>query len=329
MGGTDVFTATDFHGLYAIIPTPAVTGAERIDAVNTVDLVESARLVERLLADGAHALIALGTTGECPTLAPEDYDAFVDCVMTTVKGRVPTFIGATALGAHEALRRLRFVQDRGATGSLLGLPMWQPLTTEMAVRYYAEISEALPDLAIMAYANARAFRYTFPAGFWAGVAEKAPTVTSAKFSNPAQLAEFQAASQGRVHFLPIDQRVHEFYAIAPETTTACWATAAAMGPEPSLAIIDAIAAKDQARIHAAAGEIAWANEPIDSILGNPELFAHYNIQVEKLRMEAAGYCRPGPARPPYDVIPDEHAEAARECGRRWVKVCERCRGECR
>ena len=321
-----MFTANDFQGLYAIIPTPARPGAERVDATDTVDLDETARLVEQLLADGAHALIALGTTGECPTLAPEDYEAFVSCVLSTINGRVPTFIGATALGAHEAVRRLRFAQAQGATGSLLGLPMWQPLTTEMAVRYYAEISEAVPDMAIMAYANARAFRYDFPAEFWAGVAAKAPTVTSAKFSNPAQLAEFQSASQGRVHFLPIDQRVHEFYAVSPDTTTACWATAAGMGPEPALAILDAIASRDQARIDATAAEIAWANEPIAYILGNPDLFAHYNIQVEKLRMEAAGYCRPGPMRPPYDVIPAEHADAARECGRRWAKLCERYRG---
>lgn len=324
-----MFTATEFRGLYAIIPTPSTPGAQRVDALNTVDLDESARLVDQLLADGAHGLIALGTTGECPTLSPQDYDAFVDCVLATVNGRVPTFIGATALGAHEAVRRLRFVQSRGATGSLLGLPMWQPLTTDMAVRFYAEISAAVPGLAIMAYANARAFRYNFPAEFWAGVAEQAPTVTSAKFSNPAQLAQFQAASGGRVHFLPIDQRVQEFYAVSPGTTTACWATAAGMGPQPSLAIMEAIAAGDQARIDAAAAEIAWANEPIDPILGNPEVFAHYNIQVEKLRMEAAGYCRPGPVRPPYDVIPDEYAEAARECGRRWAKVCERRRGETR
>jgi dihydrodipicolinate synthase/N-acetylneuraminate lyase len=322
-----VLTATDYRGLYAIIPTPSRPGAERVDAVDTVDLEESARLVEALLAAGAHAIVALGTTGECATLAPADYEAFVDCLTSTVDGRVPTIIGATALGAHESVRRLRFVAERGATGSLLGLPMWQPVTTEMAVRYYAEISEAVPGLAIMAYANARAFRYNFPAEFWAGVAEKAPTVTSAKFSNPNQLAEFQAASRGRVHFMPIDQRVHEFHAVSPGTTTACWATAAGMGPEPSLAIVDAVNAGDQARIDLVAADIAWANEPIEPILGNPEVFAHYNIQVEKLRMEASGYCRPGPIRPPYDVIPENYAEAARECGRRWAKVCERYRGQ--
>src|SRR5581483_1890622 len=110
---------------------------------DTVDLDESARLVEKLVAAGVDALVALGTTGECATLSPADYEAFADCVLTTVNGRIPTFIGATAMGAHETVRRLRFVRDRGASGSLLGFGMWQPLTTEMAVRYYAGISEAV------------------------------------------------------------------------------------------------------------------------------------------------------------------------------------------
>ena len=158
----------DLRGMYAIIPTPAKPGAERLDATDTVDLAETARLVEHLLRDGTTGLIALGTTGECATLAQADYEAFVDCVLTTVNKRVPTFIGTTALGGQEAVRRIRFVRERGADGTLLGLPMWQPCTTEMAVKYYAEMSALFPDLAIMVYANARAFRFNFSAEFWGG-----------------------------------------------------------------------------------------------------------------------------------------------------------------
>ena len=95
-----MLTAADFRGVYAIIPTPAKEGAERWDAVETVDLAETERVVGRLIADGVQGLIALGTTGECATLADEDYKAFVDCVLATVKKRIPTFIGTTALGTH-------------------------------------------------------------------------------------------------------------------------------------------------------------------------------------------------------------------------------------
>jgi len=97
---------TDLRGMYAIIATPAKDGAERWDATNTVDLAETERLVNKLIADGATGLIALGTTGECATLIREDYEAFVDCLLATVNHRIPTFVGATALGLHEAVRRL-------------------------------------------------------------------------------------------------------------------------------------------------------------------------------------------------------------------------------
>src|ERR1700756_4165582 len=99
--------ATDFRGVYAIIPTPAKAGAERWDAVDTVDLAETRRALARLIADGVHGLIVLGTTGECATLTPAEYEAFVACVLETVRKRIPTFIGTTALGTHEGGRRPR------------------------------------------------------------------------------------------------------------------------------------------------------------------------------------------------------------------------------
>lgn len=318
-----MLSASDIRGLYAIIPTPARPGAEALDATDTVDLAESERLIEALIRDGVNGLIVLGTTGECATLSSADYEVFVDCVCSTVRRRIPTFVGTTALGGQEVYRRLRFAQERGADGSLLGLPMWQPVTTPMAVKYYAAVANALPKLAIMVYANARAFRYTFPLEFWSAVAKAAPTVTSAKFSRSAGLPQLIAATGRRINFMPIDMAVAEFHAISPETTTACWATAAAMGPEPSLAVIDAASRDDAEHLRILDQGIAWANEPILDLLHKPEEFASYNIQIEKIRIETAGYCKPGPIRPPYDVIPDVHAEAARECGRRWKQLRER------
>src|ERR1700755_1106000 len=103
---SNVLTATGLRGLYAIIATPAKPGADRMDAADTVDLAESERLVNQLIADNVKRLIALGTTGECATLTPAEYDVFVRCVLKTVAKRVPVFIGCTALGAHEAVRRI-------------------------------------------------------------------------------------------------------------------------------------------------------------------------------------------------------------------------------
>lgn len=311
---------TDLRGLYAIIPTPARPGAEALGAKNTVDLDETERLISSLIRDGASGLIVLGTTGECATISNADYETFVDCVCSVIGGRIPTFVGATALGGHEVAHRLDFARTQGADGTLLGLPMWQPMTTDMALKYYTEVSEAFPDLGLMVYANARAFRYSFPKEFWTQLINLAPTVISAKYSRSDGLKELVEATNNRINFMPIDMEVGKFYSISPETTTACWATAAAMGPEPAVAMIDAALKNDLKRLEFMDDRIAWTNEPIMDLLAKPEIFASYNIQIEKIRIETAGYCNPGPIRPPYNMIPDEYAEAARECGRRWAQL---------
>jgi len=318
-----MLSAKDINGLYAIIPTPALPGANRLDARNTVDLDETERLVNALIRDGIDALITLGTTGECATLTQEEFEAFADCVARTVNRRVPLFIGTTALAAHTVAERLRFVQECGADGTLLGMPMWQPCTVPMAVKYYGEVCAMFPKLALMVYANARAFRFAFPQEFWVEVKKAAPAVVAAKYSRPAGLAELVDATKGQINFVPNDMRVDKFFELSPGSTTACWATAAAMGPAPSVAMARAIRDKNAPRIKAVGADIKWANEPIHAVVENPDVFASYNIQVEKIRIEAAGYCKPGPIRPPYDYIPDDFRAASVECGRRWAELCKR------
>lgn len=314
---------TKYDGLYAIIPTPARASAGDLLASNTVDLGETERLVNQLIADGAEGLITLGTTGECATLSNADYDSFVACVLETVRKRIPTLVGATALGGHEVVRRMRLIRELGADGTLLGPPIWQPLTLKEAVGWYAGFSEAFPSLAIMVYANARAFRFDFSnQDFWEGVGREAKTVTSAKMSRPKDLKALIEKTGGRVNFMPNESTVHMAYDVSPETTTACWATSAAMGPKPILAMMAAIKAGAKDEITRLAKLIGEANDPVDAVIKDAELFAKFNIQIEKTRIAAAGYCVPGPCRPPYDDLPAEMTEAAQECGRRWAALCK-------
>jgi dihydrodipicolinate synthase/N-acetylneuraminate lyase len=313
--------ANDLRGALAIMPTPAKEGSDRLDATNTVDLDETARLAESLVRDGATGIMALGTMGECATVSHSDYEAYVDCLLKTIKGRIPTFVGTTALGGHEIARRIRFVKERGATGTLLGIPMWQPATLDMAVQFYASVAATFPDFPIMVYANARAFRFPFGVDFWKSIVNKAPTVMSAKFSSKAILKEAVAVSKGRVNFVPPVGLAYEFAQLSPETANTCWIPA--VGPQPALALMDALAARDAQRAKAVADDIAWAVEPHHIVTGSQDIFASYNIQLEKILMSASGYCKAGPIRPPYNVMPENFAQAARESGQRFAKLREK------
>jgi dihydrodipicolinate synthase/N-acetylneuraminate lyase len=173
----------------------------------------------------------------------------------------------------------------------------------------------------MVYANPRAFRFDFGVDFWAAVSEKAPTVMSAKFSSKAILRQSVAASKGRVNFVPPIGLAYEFAQISPESQTTCWIPS--VGPQVAIALMQALATKDAEQAKAVAADIAWANEPHHAITGSQEIFASYNIQLEKVLMAASGYCKTGPIRPPYNYMPDDFRKAATEGGQRYAKLREK------
>ena len=95
-----------------------------------------------------------------------------------------------------------------------------------------------------------------------------------------------------------------------------------MGPQPCVELMAAIEAKDLDRAGDITNDIAWANEPFIPG-GDLAEFARYNLQLEKIRFTESGYCNAGPIRPPYDVVPAEYEQGARECGRRWAELVAR------
>ena len=155
--------------------------------------------------------------------------------------------------------------------------------------------------------------------------DAAPTLIAAKYSRPQALLAALEASKGRVHFLPHDGGVSKFAELSPSTTTACWSTAASMGPEPVLAQMRAQLANDLDTLKVIATDLSWVREPIKEITADAELFAAYNIQLEKIRIEAAGYCRAGPIRPPYNMMPENLVEKVHEHARRWATLRDKYR----
>ena len=165
-------------------PTPCIEGGEHWSNTNSVDLEETARMTENLIRDGIGGIALNGTTGECAALLWEEKSGFVDTVVQVARGRVPIFAGATSLGTKETIRQMRALKDIGANGAFIGLPLWQTPTIENSVRWFADLGEAVPDMAIMVYSNAMFFKSTFPLPFWVGVRKKAPTVITNKITQP-------------------------------------------------------------------------------------------------------------------------------------------------
>lgn len=314
-----MISASDLTGVMALPPTPLRAGADPFAPEHTMDLDEAARVADQLIRDGVSAIGLCGTTGECATLTWSEKELLYSTVRDTVRGRVPMFVGATALGTREVVEQMRIIRDLGIDGAFVGLPLWQTPTVENAVQFHADLSAAVPDLPVMVYANSFFFKFNYPLEFWQGIAARCPTVVACKVGFAFDQAVFDAAG-AQVNFMHGEGgTLAAAYASVPESVTASWATSCAMGPEPWVAAMRAINSGDGDTARAVLADIASVPLPIP----NFDDFAKYNLQLEKTRIQAAGYMRCGTPRPPYTDIPPAWREAAETNGKAWAVLRQR------
>lgn len=314
-----MLTATDITGVMALPPTPLREGVDPFGVASTVDLPEIERAVNQMIADGVSSVGLCGTTGECASVAWSEKQELYATVRAVIGDRVPLFAGATALGTREVVEQMRELHRIGVDGAFVGLPLWQTPTVEGAVRFFADLADAVPDLPVLVYANSFFFKFDFPLEFWEGIAERAPSVIACKVGFGFDQATFDAAGK-QVNFMHGEGgTLRRAYETVPDSVTAAWATSCAMGPEPWVAVMRAIQAGDREGALAVFADIDSVPLPLPDFAD----FAKYNLQLEKARIDAAGYMRCGPPRPPYTDFPDDWRAAAEENGRQWAAMRQR------
>ncbi|MGX1101158.1 dihydrodipicolinate synthase family protein [Amorphus sp. MBR-141] len=322
MSSNTLLTVDDIHGCWAIMPTPATADASDPAAVDTVDLAETSRVVDALIAAGIDGIITLGTLGECATLTWEEKRAFMATLAETARGRIPVFGGTTSLNTRETIRQTREARALGIDGVMLGPPMWCAPDVPTVVQFYRDVADACPDTAICVYANPEAFKFDFPRPFWAQVAD-IPQVVSAKYLGIGALHIDLELTQRRIRFLPLDVDYYAAARIDSEFCTAFWTSGAVCGPAPALQLRDLVAKAaqrgDWEPPKALTNEIAATYRTLFPN-GSFREFSSYNIGLEKARMNAAGWMNAGPSRPPYHLVPQAYLEGAVTSGQRWADL---------
>lgn len=312
--------AKDLAGILAIMPTPATANAGDPAVVDTVDHAEAARAVERLIADDVDAVLSAGTFGECSSLTHDELVAFATTIVKAAARRVPVFVGATTLNTRDTIGRARELADIGVEGLLLGRPMWSPLDEVDIVRFYREVAAAVPELAIIVYDNPEAFKGKIPSSAYAALAD-IPQIVAAKYPGlaGADYASDLAAVDGKVRILPIDRDWYQAWTMYPDEAVACWSGSASCGPLAHVQLAKAIKEGDGERAKDINAKIQLAAKPFIP-QGNFALFSNYNAQLEKIRINEAGYINAGPCRPPYMNCPEEFAAGARESARLFAQL---------
>lgn len=108
------------------------------------------RLVEWQIAEGTHALVPVGTTGETPTLSHEEHKRVVELCIKVAKKRVPVIAGAGSNSTEEAIELTQFAKSAGADGALHSTGYYNKPTQEGLYLHFKAISDAV-DLPIIVY----------------------------------------------------------------------------------------------------------------------------------------------------------------------------------
>ena len=131
-----------FKGSMPALVTPFKNG--ELD-VNTLK-----KLVDWQIAEGSHAIVPVGTTGESPTLSHEEHRQVIEIVVETVAGRVPVIAGAGSNATAEGIGLVQYAQKAGADAALVVTPYYNKPTQAGLIAHYTALHDA-SDLPIVIY----------------------------------------------------------------------------------------------------------------------------------------------------------------------------------
>jgi 4-hydroxy-tetrahydrodipicolinate synthase len=125
-----------FKGSMVALVTP-------MKADGAVDNEALDRLVEFHIDNGTNAIVAVGTTGESPTLSVEEHIGVVKRVVQAAKKRIPVIAGTGANSTTEALELTRLAKEVGVDACLIVTPYYNKPTQEGLYQHYKAIAKAV------------------------------------------------------------------------------------------------------------------------------------------------------------------------------------------
>ncbi len=110
------------------------------DEKGEVDYEQAKRLALALVASGSDGVVVAGTTGESPTLTPEEQKRLFTEVKGVLKGKGVVIAGTGSNSTAEAVHYTEDAQEAGADGCLLVVPYYNKPTQEGLYQHFKTIA---------------------------------------------------------------------------------------------------------------------------------------------------------------------------------------------
>jgi 4-hydroxy-tetrahydrodipicolinate synthase len=108
------------------------------------------KFVNWQIAEGSHGLVPVGTTGESPTLTPEEHKRVIEICIEECKGRVPVIAGTGSNSTAEAIEYTEHAKEAGADAALVVVPYYNKPTQDGLYAHFKAIADAV-DIPILVY----------------------------------------------------------------------------------------------------------------------------------------------------------------------------------
>jgi len=136
-----------YRGCYTALVTPMK--GERGDEV---DFKALEKLVEFQVASGVNGLVAVGTTGESPTLNWEEHSEAIIKIKEFSRNRCRVIAGTGSNCTRETMNSTRHIAKYEIEAVLLVEPYYNgPSSIEIRKEYIAPVAEAFPDIGVIPY----------------------------------------------------------------------------------------------------------------------------------------------------------------------------------
>jgi len=131
-----------FRGTFTAVVTPFRDGG--------VDDSAFKKLIETQLAAGITGIVAIGTTGESPTLSHDEREHVIRLAVTTANKRCLVLAGTGSNATQHAVADTIMAEKLGVDGALLVAPYYNKPSQEGLFRHFKAIADAT-SLPIMLY----------------------------------------------------------------------------------------------------------------------------------------------------------------------------------
>jgi 4-hydroxy-tetrahydrodipicolinate synthase len=116
----------------------------------SIDWDSYRKLIDWHVAEGTSAIVAVGTTGESPTVSVEEHCELIKVAVEAAKKRVPVIAGTGGNSTREAIELTAYAKKVGADASLSVVPYYNKPTQEGLYQHFKTIAEKV-DIPIILY----------------------------------------------------------------------------------------------------------------------------------------------------------------------------------